>query len=180
MWSSSFSVISFCLFILFLGFSRQECCSGLPSPSPVDHFLSELFTLTHASWVALYCMAHTFIELDKTVIHVISLVSFLWLWFSFYLLRGQVHSIWQSWLPVTCWHKSFWRRWPLCHYPYHSLAWGQTTGREHSPTHQQKIGLKIYWTWPRPSEQDPVCTVASTSHQEASTSLLSLSIRMGW
>ena len=25
-----------------------------------------------------------------------------------------------------------------------SFALGQTTGREHSPTHQQKIGLKIY------------------------------------
>ena len=25
-----------------------------------------------------------------------------------------------------------------------SMASGQTTGREHSPTHQQKIGLKIY------------------------------------
>ena len=30
------------------------------------------------------------------------------------------------------------------HYPYHSLASGQTAGREHSPAHQQKIGLKIY------------------------------------
>ena len=27
------------------------------------------------------------------------------------------------------------------HYPYHSWASGQTTGREHSPAHQQKIGL---------------------------------------
>ena len=35
--SSSFSVLSFCLFILFMGFSRQEYWSGLPSPSPVDH-----------------------------------------------------------------------------------------------------------------------------------------------
>ena len=31
--SSHFSVISFWLFILFMGFSRQEYCSGLPSPS---------------------------------------------------------------------------------------------------------------------------------------------------
>ena len=37
------------------------------------------------------------------------------------------------------------------HYLHHSLALGQTTGREHSPAHQQKIGLKIYWAWPRPS-----------------------------
>ena len=36
-----------------------------------------------------------------------------------------------------------------------SLASGQTIGRKHSPTHQQKIGLKIYWAWPQPSEQDP-------------------------
>ena len=30
------------------------------------------------------------------------------------------------------------------HYLHHSLTSGQTTEREHSPTHQQQIGLKIY------------------------------------
>ena len=40
--SSSFRVLSFCLFTLFMGFSRQEYWSGLPFPSPVDHILSEL------------------------------------------------------------------------------------------------------------------------------------------
>ena len=30
------------------------------------------------------------------------------------------------------------------HYLHHSLVSDQTTGREHSPAHQQKIGLKIY------------------------------------
>ena len=39
--SSSFSVISFCLFIVFMGFSRQEYWSGLPFPFPVDHILSD-------------------------------------------------------------------------------------------------------------------------------------------
>ena len=63
-----------------------------------------------------------------------------------------------------------------CYYPYHSLALGQTTEREHSPAHQHKIGLKIYWAWPHPSEQADF-PIASPSHQEASTSLLSLSIR---
>ena len=29
--------LSFCLFILFMGFSKQEHWSGLPFPSPVDH-----------------------------------------------------------------------------------------------------------------------------------------------
>ena len=58
-------------------FSRQEYLSGLPFPSLVDHILSELSTVTHPSWVALQGMAHSFIELDKAVAHVISLVSFL-------------------------------------------------------------------------------------------------------
>ena len=79
---SSFSVISFCLFILFMGFSRQEYWSGLPFPSPVRHILSELSTMTPPPWVALNGMAHSFTELDKTVVH---MTSFLWLWFSFCL-----------------------------------------------------------------------------------------------
>ena len=45
--SSSFSVLSFCLLILFMGFSRQEYWSGLPFPSPVEHILSDLSTMTH-------------------------------------------------------------------------------------------------------------------------------------
>ena len=73
--SSSFSVISFCLFILFMGVSRQEYWSGLPFPSPVDLVLSELSTMTCPSWLVLHCMAHSFIELDKPVVHVIFLIS---------------------------------------------------------------------------------------------------------
>ena len=84
--SSSLSILSFCLFILFMGFSREEYWSGLPFPSPVDHVLSELSTMTHPSWVALHGIAHSFIELDKGVVHMMSLVSFLWLRFSFCLL----------------------------------------------------------------------------------------------
>ena len=80
--SSTFSILSFCLFILFMEFSRQEYWNGLPFPSPVDHVLSEFSTMTHLSWVALHNMAYNFTELDKAVVHVIRLVSFLWLWFS--------------------------------------------------------------------------------------------------
>ena len=50
---------------------------GLSFSSPVDHILSELSTVTHPSWVALHSMPHSFIELDKAVVHVIRLVSFL-------------------------------------------------------------------------------------------------------
>ena len=63
-------------------FSRQEDWSDLPLPSPVDYILSELSTMTRPSWVVLDGMVHSFIQLDKAVIHVISLISFLWLWFS--------------------------------------------------------------------------------------------------
>ena len=67
---------------MFMVFSRQEYWSGLPFPSLVVHVLSELSTMTRPSWVALQGMAQRFIELDKAVVHVISLISFLWLWFS--------------------------------------------------------------------------------------------------
>ena len=80
--SSSFNVLSFCLFILFMGFLRQENWSGLLFPSPVDYILSELSTITHISWVSLQGMAHSFIKLDKAVVHVI---RFLWWCFSVFL-----------------------------------------------------------------------------------------------
>ena len=44
---SSFSVLYFCLFMVFMGFSRQEYWSDLPFPFPGDHILSvTLTTLT--------------------------------------------------------------------------------------------------------------------------------------
>ena len=55
--SSSFSVLSFYLFILFMEFSRQEYWSGFPFPSPVDHILSDLSNMTLLSCVAPYGMA---------------------------------------------------------------------------------------------------------------------------
>ena len=92
--SVSFSVLSFCLLILFMGFSRQEYGSGLPFPFPVDHVLPELSTMTRPSWVALHSMDHSFIELNKAVVHVIRLVSFLWLWFSVLCWR-RIRGIWK-------------------------------------------------------------------------------------
>ena len=76
----SFHILPFCLFILFMGFSRQEYWSGLPFPSPVDHILSDLSTWPvclgwpHVAWLS-------FIDLDKAVVCVIRLASFPLLWF---------------------------------------------------------------------------------------------------
>ena len=47
--------------------SRQEYWSGLPFPSPVDHILSDLSTMTRPSWVALWAWLD-FIELGKAVV----------------------------------------------------------------------------------------------------------------
>ena len=60
---SSSSVISFCLLILFTGFSRQEYWSGLPFLSPVDHALSELSIMTCLRWP---CMAWLIVSLSYT------------------------------------------------------------------------------------------------------------------
>ena len=57
------------LLILFIGFSRQEYWSGLPFPSPVDHILSDLSTMTRLSWVAPRAWL-SFIQLDKAVVPV--------------------------------------------------------------------------------------------------------------
>ena len=42
---------------------------------------------------------------------------------------------------------------------------------------EQGCGLKIYWAWPRPTEQDPVSPSVRLCHQEVSISLLSFPIR---
>ena len=44
--SLSSIIISFCLIILFMGFSQQKYWSGLPFPLPVNRILSELSTMT--------------------------------------------------------------------------------------------------------------------------------------
>ena len=68
-------------------FSRQEYWSGLPFPSPVDHILSDLSTMTRPSWVAPLAWL-SFIELDKAVV----LVWLDWLVFSDY--GFSVSALW--------------------------------------------------------------------------------------
>ena len=59
--SSSFSILSFCLFILFMGFSRQEYWSGSPFPSPEESSrkksISALLTLPKplTVWITINC-----------------------------------------------------------------------------------------------------------------------------
>ena len=62
-------------------------------------------------------------------------------WIDSGLLCDQEHRQQQCWETQYAGINSFRGG---CHYPYHSLGSGQTIEKEHSPTHQQKIGLKIY------------------------------------
>ena len=89
---------------------------------------------------------------------------------------SSVHEIFQAkvveWVAISFSRRSSWPRdWPWV---------SRIVGRRFTlwaTRDQQKIGLKIYWAWPYPSEQDPVSPTVSLSHQEASISLLSFSIR---
>ena len=75
------------------------------------------------------------------------------------------------------------------HYFHHSLASGQITGREHSLTHQQKIGLKIYWACP-PSHQNntrlppqsvsPIRKLPQASYLYPSEARMKTTIRENW
>ena len=67
--ASSSNVISFCLFILSMGFSKQEYWSRLLYLSLVDHVLSDLFTVICVSLVTLRGMAHSFTVLPKPLCH---------------------------------------------------------------------------------------------------------------
>ena len=78
--SSSFSILSFCLFILFMGSQGKNT-------KVVCHSLLQWTTFCqtspqwplHLGWPLTAWLS--FIDLDKAVVHVIRLASFLWLWF---------------------------------------------------------------------------------------------------
>ena len=99
--SLSFSVLSFCLFILFMGFLRQEyevfCHSLLQWTT---------FCQTSPPWPTLLWWPHrawlSFIELDKAVVHVIRLASCLWLWFqSVCRLMPSLSAYHHTWVSLT-------------------------------------------------------------------------------
>ena len=75
----NFSAFSYCSWGS-QGKNTEVVCLQSIAFSRGPHFVR---TLHHdPSWVDLHGMAYSFIELDKAVVHVIRLVSFLWLWFS--------------------------------------------------------------------------------------------------
>ena len=91
----------FAFFILFMGFSRQEYCSGLPFPSQVDHILLALSIRPVQVWWPLTAWPN-FIELDKVMVHVIRLASFLWLWSQCICpLRPSHHTYHLTWVSLT-------------------------------------------------------------------------------
>ena len=84
-----------------MGFSKQEYWSGLSFPSPVDHTLSDLSTMTHPSrWPHMAWLS--FIELDKAVVYVIRLAGCLWFWFqSVCPLMPSLSAYRLTWVSLT-------------------------------------------------------------------------------
>ena len=78
------------------------------------------------------------------------------LWVSSRLLQGHGHWV-QPCMPGT-----FWRRLPLSSLPppWFGLRSSNREGTQPHPS--KKIGLKIYWAWPHPSEQDPVSALSQS------------------
>ena len=89
--SSPFSILSFYLFILFMGFSRQENWSGLPFLSQVDHILPNLSTMTRLSWVAPWAWL-SFTELGKAVVLV---------WLDWLVFCEYGFSVFALWCPLA-------------------------------------------------------------------------------
>ena len=84
--SSSFSILSFYLFILFMGFSRQEYWSGLPFPSPVDYKPEIKLPISAGSWKKQESSRKTSI--------------------SAFLTMPKPFTVW---ITINC--RKFWKRW---------------------------------------------------------------------
>ena len=133
-----------------MGFSRQEYSSGLPFLSPVDHILSDL-----SPWPA--CLGWpnmaslSFIELDKSVVRVIRLTSFLWLWFVC-LPSDAFHNTYHlTWVSLTLvWGISSWLL-------QQSAAAAPYLGRGLSPHSCPS------WPWTWSSSSWPSCARAGTA-----------------
>ena len=128
----SFSVIYFCLFILFMVFPRQECWSGLSFPSQVNHILSEvsnhdLSKLGGPTWHSFqfhwvtqsYDQCNHFIYFSVIVVSI--LFNFWWI-----KIRG------------------------LCQLPYgRDWLWGKLGSCSGGQSHAQQIFNKIFCSWVR-------------------------------
>ena len=86
-----------------------------------------------------------------------------------FLLQGISQPKDQTWVShIVSWRFTLWATREAT-----TIVLPQVNNREGTQsTHRKKIGLKIHWAWPSPSED-----LVSLSHQEASISLLAFSIR---
>ena len=150
--SSSFGILSFYLFILFMGLSRQEYWSGLPFPSPVDHILSDFSTMTLLSRVAPWTWL-SFIELDKAVVLV-------WLdWLVFCDYGFIVSALWCPLATLTVLLRFLlpWMQVISSWLLQESTAAAPYLGRGISPHHRPS------WPWTQNSSSRPSCAHAATA-----------------
>ena len=104
--SSSYSVLSFCLFMLFMGFSRQEYWSGLPFSSPMNHNLqtSPPWAI-QPGWPKKHSMAWFHLVI-QAVVRVIRLVICLRLCFqSVCPLMPSLSAYTLTWVSLRSWRR---------------------------------------------------------------------------
>ena len=149
--SSSFSILVFCLFILFWGSQGKNT-------EVVCHSLLQWTTFCQTSppWPSHLGWPHTawlsFTELDKAVIRVIRLTCFLWLWISVSALWCPLTTptiLFVFLLPWTWGISSRLLQQSTASAPY--LGWGV------SPHHHP------YWPWTWSSSSQPSCPCATTA-----------------
>ena len=149
--SSSFSILSFCLFILFIGSQGKNTAVVCHSPLQWTTFCQ-----TSPPWPVRLGWSHTawlsFTEIDKAVVHVIRLTSFPWLWFQCVcpqmLLATPTVLLW--FLLAWMWGISSWLlQQSAASAPY--LAWGVSPHCRPS------------WPWMWSSSSRPSCTLAATA-----------------
>ena len=126
--SSSFCIISFCLFILSWGSQGKIT-------EVVCHSLLQWTTFCQTSppWPARLGWPHpawlSFIELDKAVVHVIRLISFLWLWFHWALGWDKLYLFPFHYYREQSYFQKFWIPSKLYHLwdllpKFHLRIWG--------------------------------------------------------
>ena len=73
--TSSIKFIFQCPFHTVHGVLKARILKWFPIPFPIGPHSVQLFTMTHPFWVTLHSIAHSFIELDKAVIHRVFLIA---------------------------------------------------------------------------------------------------------
>ena len=114
----------------------------LPFPSPIDHVLPELSTMTHLSWVALQGMALSFTETLPTKVHLVKAMVFpviMYGYESWTIKKAECQRI--NYFELWCWRR-------LLRVPWTARRSNQSILKEINPEYSlegQMLTLKLQY-----------------------------------